>query len=216
MVVRMQDEHELTDRLLPWFVNGTLAPDEHERVQRHVDCCEACREEVTVLAAIRSSVRHDDATPIVLPPRAETLFEAIDAAAGRSRRRRVLAASLLAASVAAVMLVGTLLPVYRERGSAAPVLYETTTSPTQPASMDYVFDLQFEPGTPPAEQRRTLEGLEASDVERLEEESKYRVTINLSIGSLQELEQYTDGISALPDVQSINVVALQLPVKRKQ
>lgn len=41
-------EHETVQRLLPWLVNGTLAPAEAARVEEHLLACEACREDLAL------------------------------------------------------------------------------------------------------------------------------------------------------------------------
>lgn len=39
-----------TSERLPWFANGTLGPDEHQQVRRHLIRCRACRAENRALA----------------------------------------------------------------------------------------------------------------------------------------------------------------------
>jgi len=39
-------EHEFVQKLLPWYVNGTLSPGETERVETHLAECDECREEL--------------------------------------------------------------------------------------------------------------------------------------------------------------------------
>ena len=53
--------HSETDRLLPWFVNGTLEHDERELVERHLIECAHCRDEVAVLRQLQDL--HADAAP---------------------------------------------------------------------------------------------------------------------------------------------------------
>lgn len=42
------DPHEQTQRLLPWYANGTLDPEERAAVDAHLAECAACREEAAV------------------------------------------------------------------------------------------------------------------------------------------------------------------------
>lgn len=46
--------HEEAATLLPWYVNGTLAPGERARVQAHLDRCAACRDELGAQRALAS------------------------------------------------------------------------------------------------------------------------------------------------------------------
>lgn len=210
------DDHDLIDRLLPWFVNNTLEPGEHDRVRRHLGNCEACRSNVSLLSVVQSTVRHATATPIVPPPRTDRLVEAIGRSDDGSKRPRPLTITVLAASLAAALLIVALLLPDRENPVTPPALYETATSTPRQASMDYVLNVEFEQGTPLAVQGRMLRGLEARDINQGETNSTYRITVNLPAASLEELEQYMNDIESLPQIKSVSVVALQLPMKRQQ
>lgn len=210
------DNHELIDALLPWFVNNTLEPGEEERVRHHLDDCEECRTNVSLLSVVQSTVRHPTATPIVPPHRIDKLLERIDASDNGSKRRRPLTMAILAASSAAALLVVALLLPDPENTVTAPARYETATSTARQVSMDYVFNVQFESGTPLAVQKRLLRSLAARDISPGETDGRYRVTVNLTAASLEELEQYMSDIESMPQISSVSVVALQLPVKRPQ
>jgi len=45
--------HNETDRLLPWFVNGTLERDERALVERHLAECVHCRSELSALQQLQ-------------------------------------------------------------------------------------------------------------------------------------------------------------------
>jgi anti-sigma factor RsiW len=209
------EDHESLDRLLPWFVNDSLGPLERERVRRHLEVCDACRQSAALLSVVQSTVRHDTAIPIVPPPRADRLLEAIDGFDKRRHRPQLPGiATVIAASLAVVLLAAALLIAARDPGTT-PSRYETATSSTHPATMDYVLVVQFESGTPLVEQQRVLHDLEARDINRGEPDGAYRVTVSLAAASLAELEQFTSDVEALPQIQSASVTALQFPVQRQ-
>jgi hypothetical protein len=210
------DDHELIDSLLPWFVNRTLEPVEHDQVRRHVESCEACRTSVSLLSMVQSIVRHSTATPMVPPPRTETLLQAIEDSARRSQRSRPVVMMLLAVSFAAVLLLVALLLPDQKTTITPSARYETTTSTALVPSMDYVLNVEFEPGTPHSVRERVLRGLEAHDIDQGELANVYQVTVNLPAASLEELEEFTGDVEALPQVRSVSVIALQLPMKRPQ
>jgi hypothetical protein len=210
-----EDNHELIDGLLPWFVNNTLAPDEHSQVLRHLDRCEACRANVSLFSAVQSTMHHATATPMVPPPRTDRLLEAINRAAKEHMRPWPLIVASLAASLAAALLVATLLLPDRQDTATPPELYETATSTPREASMDYVINLQFEPGIPPRVRERVLRGLDARDINQGETSGTYRITVNLPAASLEELQRYTSDIESLAEIKSVSVVALQLPVEKQ-
>lgn len=43
--------------LLPWYVNGTLAPEELRQVEAHLGACAHCRKEVALLKGLRERIR---------------------------------------------------------------------------------------------------------------------------------------------------------------
>ena len=47
--------HEEAQRLLPWLANGTLDQDERGWLERHLESCEACSEELRNLQALRQA-----------------------------------------------------------------------------------------------------------------------------------------------------------------
>ena len=71
--------HEKVWEILPWYVNGTLAGDEHEFVARHILRCPTCADEVVRCHSIATAVRSAEAAPST--PSAEhlaRLMERID------------------------------------------------------------------------------------------------------------------------------------------
>jgi anti-sigma factor RsiW len=210
-----RDNHEFIDGLLPWFVNNTLAPDERGRVLRHLDGCETCRANVSLFSVVEATMQHATATPMVPPPHADRLLEAIDGIAKKRPHRWPLTIGLLAASLAAALLVVTLLLPDDRNTATPPASYETATSTAREASMDYVIDLRFEPGTALPVRERVLRDLEASDIHQGETSSTYRMTVNLPAASLGELQRYMRDLESSSEIESVNVVALQLPVEEK-
>ncbi len=48
-----RDRHEAIQELLPWYLNDTLEADEHERVERHLQSCAECRDELEDLKGLQ-------------------------------------------------------------------------------------------------------------------------------------------------------------------
>ena len=210
------DDHARVDRLLPWFVNNTLDDGERDRVRSHLDICDACRESVSLLSAVQHSIHRGTATPIVPRLQTDRLLETIDTHVSKGRRTRVLAIFASAASVAAALVLVNLLLPAREQTVTEPARYETTTSPAQRASMNYVLDVQFEAGVPPAAQQRVLHGLQAKEISSAGSDGVYRITVNLPASSLEELERFTSELESASEIRAVHAVAVQLPVKTGQ
>ena len=73
---QMQDHDEI-DLLLPWFVNETLDPVEHDRVIAHLATCSICQDSVALLTDVQAAVVRHKATPIVPQPRVNELLDSI-------------------------------------------------------------------------------------------------------------------------------------------
>lgn len=136
--------------LLPWYVNGTLAGEERELVNRQVSSNITCRKELDRLRRLQELMRRDDAEAVATGRAFERLMERINSsdATRRSQARtagqkRAWAPLALAASMA--MSVAVLL-WWWAAPPAAPGIYKTLTSPqpTDPGST--VLRIVFAPG----------------------------------------------------------------------
>ena len=52
--------HRTTEELLPWYLNGTLAADERQRVEAHLVQCPRCRRELESQRALRAVLAGDE------------------------------------------------------------------------------------------------------------------------------------------------------------
>jgi hypothetical protein len=60
----MRDAHEQCLELLPWYVNGTLASDLHEKVERHLGQCLTCHANLREERRVQGLVRAQDTVPL--------------------------------------------------------------------------------------------------------------------------------------------------------
>ncbi|QSA95636.1 zf-HC2 domain-containing protein [Methylococcus sp. EFPC2] len=82
------DEHDELVKLIPWYVKGNLTSSENDAVQRHLELCEICREELSNCSAL---VEHfpasaDDWKPS--PAHFASLLAAVDELESASARPR--------------------------------------------------------------------------------------------------------------------------------
>ena len=209
-------DHVEIDLLLPWYVNDTLEPAEHDRVAAHITTCATCQENVSLLSGIQSAVVRNKATPIVPQPQVDDFLNTIDAGTPSHQRNWRQPRSMIAAAVAALLLMTAVILSNRDDLTATPQIFETATSMQQAAAMDYVLSIQFEPGTLAAERARVLQDIQARDISGGIDEGAYRVIVQLPAASLEELERHTSVLESMPEIRSVNVVALQLPVSPRQ
>lgn len=214
---RRRQEHEEIDLLLPWYVNETLGPAERDRVAGHIASCSECRESVAQLRAVQALVARDKATPIVPRPRVNELLDAVEKRSGIPRLDKRQALSLAVAAVVTLTLIATLFISNPDRTAGTPMIFESaTTSDPGASSMDYVLRIQFGANTSETERARLLQDIGARDIAGGSAEGSYRVVVQLSAASLEELNRYTARLEAMPAITSVDVLALQLPMKSRQ
>lgn len=209
------NEHEQANLLLPWFVNKTLDGTEMELVRRHISVCKDCQEDVSLLASVQSSMAKSSPSPILPAADSASLLASLDKWEKQSSvrvnsRRRIPYVAALAAGFAAIAITFTLMqqpedPVTR---------FETATSGNEAAAMDYVLTISFVDSAEPLDQERVLSDISARDISADRQDGVYRVTVNLRIGTVEDLERYTDDLESLPPVKSVEVVAMQLPLSQ--
>jgi hypothetical protein len=207
--------HDEVDLLLPWYVNDTLDPAEHDRVANHVAACAECQESVALLTDVQAAVVRNKATPIVPQPRVDELLDSIDSNRSPSLPDRQQLMSFMAAAAVTLLLVATLVITNPDDNTDTAQVYETATSTQDGASMDYVLRIQFTSGISQKERDQVLQDIGARDISGSIDEGSYRVIVHLPAASLEELDGYTGSLESLPEVSSVSVVALQLPVNKE-
>ncbi len=131
-IIRLHgDPHAQSQRLLPWYVNGSLEGDELTQLEAHLEDCAECREDLEAEAAMARQIR-------TLPSDADRGWTALkakveggapaprDAAARRLFGRRVSLGWAVVAQAACLALVIPIValtlsrpqPLYRTLGSA--------------------------------------------------------------------------------------------------
>ena len=209
-------KHDEIALLLPWYVNSSLSPAEHACVAEHLAECDACQENVSVLSTVQTNLQHQMPTPIVPEPRVGRLLDKLDAQDTRRRGRHWMQGLSLAASIAALALATALFLTGREDIQLSPSWFETATSSGQVAAMDYVLAVQFETGTLPADRQRVLQDIQARDISGGDQTGSFRVIVRMPAASLEEIERFTLSVAALPEIQSVQVVAVQLPMRQER
>lgn len=161
--------HDETERLLPWFVNGTLEDDELANVQQHLAQCARCQQEVETLRQLQAACVHESGTDgsVAMVPAFARLRARIASATARVPRPRWSdmlggwwqAAPWLRAAIAVQFGVIVLLGVWLI-ATPPPAAYRTLGDAGAAASA--VSDtgrlvVMFDPGIDEAQLRRLLQ-----------------------------------------------------------
>lgn len=205
------ENHVEARELLPWYVNGTLAVDQVRLVRQHLEACNQCSDDYAFLCDVDSAVNKASPAPIVPQPPIESFMARIDAeknVAGTRDYRPLWA-------VAASLIVAILLTVFFRGDGAAvthtPVRFETATSAASTTSMDYVLRIHFEDDMAGKDRAAIIASFNGRSV--IADGDAYRVTVNIPALTLEEAEDFTATIESQPEVKSVEIVALQLPVR---
>lgn len=208
-----QSDHDRVEALLPWYVNETLADAERSAVERHLGDCAACRAALSELRELQQAVRRHPATPIVPVPDVGRLLDRLESS--DAAPRRVGPRWAVAASIGAVLLALLGWLITAELPGPERTRFQTATSAPESSLMDYVLDLRFDEGLGAAQRERILENLDAAIVSAPDSFGAYRVVVKIPASTVEELDRYTRAIAAIDGVESVDVVALQLPVRRE-
>ncbi|RUL69419.1 zf-HC2 domain-containing protein [Dyella choica] len=134
--------HAEADRLLPWYVNGTLQADEQLHVERHLAECAGCQHEVAWLREVQkefaAQAEQDDVSPKMQHPHQRTRKQRSASPASSMWRRREKRLAWLAVAQALIILaLGVILL------SQPHVRYHTLSAPgDKGALLVVVFDAQ--------------------------------------------------------------------------
>jgi hypothetical protein len=142
--------------LLPWYVNGTLAGEERERVRRELRSSLTCRLEHQRLCRMRALMQRDDAEHAATDRAFERLMARIEAGgaapqADPAARRRAPRWLRLAEAAAVLACISGVAWWWSEGAASGPETFETLTS-EQPTQLRVV----FADGVAEEERRRML------------------------------------------------------------
>ena len=202
-------EHEEVDLLLPWFVNETLVNSERERVAAHIDRCAECQESLGVLQSMQAVAESDAAIPIVPAADASKLMEKIGGKV-RSQWNSSFWGLAIAASIALVLLGG--MRFFSASNIETTNQFELATS-DDTAAMDYVLAVEFLPGLSEDQRLQVFSGVAEAEMGAEIRPNTYRVMVRLPQSTLEQLEAFSNDLSRREYVQSVDLLALQLPVR---
>jgi hypothetical protein len=143
--------------LLPWYVNGTLAGEEHEQVRRELRSSLTCRLEYERLCRVRDLMQQDDAERAATDRAFERLMARIEASGADPRKAAVPIRWLPIAQAAALLALAAGLAWWwgAQEPAPAPNTFETLTV-DEPAAAPKL-RIVFAAGVPEETRRDLLE-----------------------------------------------------------
>ncbi|NOX42634.1 MAG: hypothetical protein GXP19_02730 [Gammaproteobacteria bacterium] len=75
---QLKSEHDSIDALLPWYINGTLSPEEYSQVEKHMETCRQCRTAITELQSMQIVVQQSTDTALVERKNLQDVLSRID------------------------------------------------------------------------------------------------------------------------------------------
>ena len=131
-------EHERCQRALPWFVNGTLSPDQAAQLERHLEQCPRCADDLNSEREVQAQLRAGDA--VLMAPQSgwQRMSERLNAAdealaRGAHAPARDGAPWRWAVAAQAVLIVGLLMALGASVTRLQP-RYQTLTTATAEAA----------------------------------------------------------------------------------
>ena len=162
--------HKVADVLLPWFVNGTLEGEELAFVQEHLGQCERCRGEVEWLREFHAACAAAAAVPrsssavrhlrrsLEEPRRGPGIPALLHA---HWRRVRPWSRAVMAAQLAAILALGTVVVIGEDR----PPAYRTLGADSAGARVTGTVVVVFDPAAHELDLRRMLSAVGARIVD---------------------------------------------------
>lgn len=205
--------------LLPWYVNGTLAEAEQQKVEQHLQHCKACEQELPILLGLRRSMRDEPVTVLMPPPDTQRFLATLGEG---ERRGAVIRTTWLAAAIAATILVATFIFYWAQSPnpfSPQPVQFETVfkdgavSAQVQGRAYDYVLLVALDENLDASQRQSILHGLDPLSLSGPNSLGQYRFVKRLPAHSMAALDDYRQSLESESGISKVSVVALELPVE---
>ena len=206
------DSHMQLREQLPWYVNETLKETEYDLVATHLINCPVCQDDVAVLRSAQSALASNDVEAIVPAKTADQLLDDSDVRAAQRQGYTRHWIPLLAAAASIVAIVFFLQsgepPAFNENQ-----VFETATSGSGAARIDYVLHVEFVDGLAIEQRQDIIEALAGVSSWSVDESDRYVVQLRVNDPTLARLEDIEHQVRSIGGVESARFVAMQVPVR---
>ena len=206
------DSHARLRELLPWYVNETLKESEYDLVATHLINCPVCQEDVAILKAAQSALASNDVEAIVPVKTADQLLHGSDVRSAQRQGYTRHWLPLLAAAASIVAIV-FFLQSGEPPGSNENQVFETATSGSGAAHIDYVLHVEFVDGLAIEQRQGIVEGLAGVSSWSVDDSNRYIVQLQVNDPTLARLEEFERQVRSIDGVELARFVAMQVPVR---
>jgi anti-sigma-K factor RskA len=214
-------QHRQAERLLPWLVNGTLEGDERATIERHVDTCADCQQQLAQWQALQDTCAMPAMSTLDPMPSFTRLRNRLQAPRARPpvsrwsamRSAWTTAPLWLRGAVAApCALLLALGGAWLAREQPAPYRMLGDTPAAMPASTDARLVVVFEPGASQARTQQLLRASQARIVDGPNEVGAYVLAVPAArVASVRDALRAAPGVSL---VESLDVGPVPPTVRR--
>lgn len=194
--------------MLPWFVNGTLNEHEVLAMERHLQHCDDCAQELPVLRSLRTTLSQETVAVLAPSPDTEQFLAQLDQGEHGHFNKSTWLIGAVAAAVALLAVA-----FFSSRAPTDPAIYQTVVEADSTATFDYVLQLSLHPQIDAAEHNTILQSLQPVSIADLGTAGDYRVVVRLQVQSVDELERYRQRVESKPAISSASVIAIELPIE---
>lgn len=164
-----------------------------------------------MLRSVQKSLRSDKVAVLAPTPNTEQFLLQLDR---RHARRNVSKAMWIVGSVAAgLAMLAVALNWFNAPQSTIPVRYQTVTEPDAAAAFHYVLLVSLDQSIGASEHLNILRALDPMSIASLETPGDYRMVVQLTARSLDELETYRKSVESISAIINASIVAIELPVE---
>jgi len=183
----MDSTHAKVTELLPWYVNGTLAAHDRDEIDGHLGECLVCRAALQEQRRMQSLIQSQDDIPLSAEHSIGDLLERIDAKSGHGRTAMPGSRLALAAGLACVAIVGSLLLLMRDTPPASSDAEFSTLTDAPSGDLNRV-DIVFSEGVESGEILVIVEEFNGQIVSGPSDLGRYTVAISDNSGmSIQDV-----------------------------
>lgn len=164
-----------------------------------------------MLRSVQKSLKSDKVAVLAPTPNTEQFLFQLDRRNARPNVRKTM--WIVGSLAAGLAMLAVALNWFNAPQSTMPVRYQTVTEPGPAAAFHYVLLVSLDQNIGASEQLNILRTLDPMSIASLETPGNYRMVVQLTARSLDELENYRKSVESISAITNVSIVAIELPVE---